>query len=236
MSAPANLNVGPSNSTPDPPNPPADPTATRQVNTTSRPGEIILTERFLSDPTWMATDLTLSLDKSNWVEWDGRLTPLTEEQGFNMWLNGQLKQPDVSTHPKAYWIWTNNNTSLRAFILKHIFPIEYEFLGPLARNGTSHAIYTKLKEWHKKLGLYSQVLLLKKGLESHFQQGLHLSGTISKIHRIHHQLTAMGPINSNNILAIFLLNALCKDFQDLQSTIQATSSDPIFSVNYRGPG
>ncbi|KAH9955501.1 hypothetical protein BC827DRAFT_1271713 [Russula dissimulans] len=42
----------------------------------------------------------------------------------------------------------------------------------------------------------------------------------------------MGPINSENILAVFLLNALCEDFQDLQSTIQATSSDPVFSVNY----
>ncbi|KAH9956063.1 hypothetical protein BC827DRAFT_1271153 [Russula dissimulans] len=215
MSAPANPNAGPSNTTPDPLNPPADPTAAHQANPASGLGEIILTEHFLSDPTWMAMDLTLSLEKSNWVEWDRWLTLLVEGQGFSMWLSRQLKQPDMSTHPKAYWIWTNNDTSLRAFILKHVSPIEYKFLGPLTKNGTSHAVYTKLKEWHEKLGLYSQVLLLKKGLETHFWQGSHLSSTISKICRIHHQLTAMGPINSDNILAVFLLNALCEEFQDL---------------------
>ncbi|KAH9955502.1 hypothetical protein BC827DRAFT_1158236 [Russula dissimulans] len=144
MSAPANPLAGPSNATPDPPN--TDPTATRQSNSTTGPGKIILTEQFLSDPTWMAMDLTLSLDKSNWVKWDRCLTLLVEGQGFNLWLNGQLKQPDISMHAKVHWIWTNNDTSLRAFILKHISPVEYEFLGPLARNGTSHAVYTKLKE------------------------------------------------------------------------------------------
>jgi len=77
-------------------------------NGTIGPGEIILMERFLSDPTW-PQDLTLSLDQLNWAEWNKHLTLLTEGQGFSTWLSEHLQRPDISTHPKAHWIWINNN-------------------------------------------------------------------------------------------------------------------------------
>jgi hypothetical protein len=166
MSNTPDPNTGLSNIGQHTPLPATNPT-TFQTNNTTGPNEIILTERFLSDPTW-PPDLVLSLDKSNWVKWDRCLTLLVKGQGFSTWLNGKLAQPNAISHPKAHWIWTNNDTSLRVFILRHISTIEYEYLGPLARNGSAHAVYTQLKDRHEKLSLYSQILLLKKGLETHF--------------------------------------------------------------------
>ena len=195
------------------------------------PGEIILTEQFLSDPTW-PSNLMVSLDKSNWAEWNKRLTLLSEGHGFSAWLSGKLKQPDISTHPKAHWIWANNDISLHAFILRHVSAIEYEYLGSLVKDGSAYAVYEQLKQRHEKLGLYTQVLLLKKGLELRFRHGTHLSGTISEIRCIYQQMAVMGPVDMENIFTVLLLNALGEDFQDLQSNIQATSNDTTFSVNY----
>jgi len=183
-------------------------------NSTIAPSSIILTECFLSDPTW-PSNLVLSLDKSNWAEWDKRLTLLCEGHGFSAWLSGKLKQPDISTHSKAHWIWTNNDVSLCAFILRHISAIEYEYLGTLVKDGSANRVYEQLKQCHEKLGLYTQVLLLKKGLKLRFRRGTHLSGTISEIRHIYQQIAAMGPVNAENIFAVLLLNTLGEDFQDL---------------------
>src|SRR5712671_2904882 len=143
-----NSNAGTSTSTA---NTPPDTTSV-PPNGTIGPGEIILTERFLSDPIW-PQDLTLSLDQSNWAKWNKWLTLLTEGQGFSAWLSRHLQQPNISTHPKAHWIWNNNDISLHTFILRHISPIEYKFLGQLVKDSSSHSIYEQLKQCHEKLGL-----------------------------------------------------------------------------------
>ena len=51
------------------------------TTTAVAPGNIVLTERFLSDPSWPA-DLILDLGKDNWPEWSRRLELLADGQGF----------------------------------------------------------------------------------------------------------------------------------------------------------
>jgi hypothetical protein len=123
------------------PNPTAGNSTTTNYATGS--GKILLTERFLMDSSW-PDNLVLNLDKSNWHTWSKRLRLLAIGQGFSGWLNGTLACPDVTTHPKAYWIWKNNDDSVCAFIARNISNIDEQYLGTSIDTVSSHTIYETL--------------------------------------------------------------------------------------------
>jgi hypothetical protein len=56
------------------------------------PTNIPLTEKYMSDPTWLA-DLILDCKKGNWEEWSSCITILAKRQGFLHWLNGSFLAP-----------------------------------------------------------------------------------------------------------------------------------------------
>ena len=78
-------------------------------NSAVGPGDVLLTERYFLDPSWPRTDVILDLSKSNWPEWNKRLTLAASRQGFSGWLNGTLPRPDANTSPKAHWIWNGSD-------------------------------------------------------------------------------------------------------------------------------
>ena len=64
---------------------------------------IRLTICTLTGTSW-PDDLVLDLGKSNWLEWSRKLTLLTLQQGFDLWLNDTLPCPDSSIAPEANFI------------------------------------------------------------------------------------------------------------------------------------
>jgi transposase InsO family protein len=195
--------------------------------TTRGPGNVLMPERFMTDPSWLK-DLTLDISKSNWTQWCRQLRISANEQGFSRYLDGTLKCPNVNVHPTAHWIWDNNNRSLRAFILRHISPDDYELVEPIESNGT-HAMFQKLRKRHEQLGLYSQVLLIKKAMEMRFDATKNLDDTIIAICSLHTRIMNMGNMDSDSLLIVFLVSALGDDFPHLQSNIQSMSTAPGFS-------
>jgi hypothetical protein len=120
-----------------PNNPPMD-----RPETTRGPGNVLMTECFMTDPSW-PKDLTLDISKSNWTQWCCQLRISANEWGFSRYLDGSLQCPDVNTHPTAHWIWDNNNRSLHVFILRHISPNDYKLVEPIERDG-AHTMFQKL--------------------------------------------------------------------------------------------
>jgi transposase InsO family protein len=207
------------------PTPSNDNTTTTQSTPTTQE-DILLTERFLTDPSWPA-DLILDLGKSNWTKWSRRLELAASGQGFARYLDGTLACPDVNVNPKGYWIWDNNDRSLWAFMLRHISPEDYEVVTPFRTHG-AHAVYEALRERHEKRGLYAQVLLIKKTLEIRFDTTKSLDDTVSEIKSLHRRIADMGEINTDKLLTVFLMNALADQLPHLQSAIQSMSSNPGF--------
>src|SRR6267142_2302186 len=199
-------------------------------NNTLGPGDILLTEHYLSDNSW-PSDLILDLDKSNWPEWSKHLTLLAIGQGFRGWLNGTLQCPDANTHARAHWIWRNNDDSMHAFILKNISSIDYESLGTTAETSSAHVIYQLLRQRHEKLGLWAQLNFIKKALDIRFSQALSIRGIISELRQLHKQITSIGPIDSDQLLTVFLINAIGEEFPHLQSHLQALTKQSSFSSN-----
>ena len=187
--------------------------------------EIVITERFLTDPRW-PNGLILELNKSNWGEWSLRLELLASRTGFAKWLNGSLTRPDENTHPRASWIWESNDESLRAFTLERISRVDLHLV---RRYKTSHEVFQALRGRHERLGLYAQVLLLKRALNIRFDINTPLSTTVSEICQLHERFCNMGPIDQDNMFSILLINALGDQFSHLQSSLQTMTDDPNFS-------
>jgi transposase InsO family protein len=201
-------------------------TAASSTTPAVAPGNIILTERFLSDPSWPA-DLMLDLGKSNWPEWSRRLELLADGQGFARYLDGTLGCPDLVTNPRAHWVWDNNDRSLRAFILRHISVDDYDIVNPLRANGAC-AIMKALQSRHEQLGLHVQVLTLRKALDVRFDASKSLDDTVTELRGLFNRIISMGPMDNDNLFSVLLINALGDQFTQLQSSIQSLSRMPTF--------
>src|SRR5712671_7587860 len=115
-------------------------------------GDITITEHFMSDPSW-PSNLHLDLAKSNWEEWSFQLKVQCDRLGFVKWLKGTFPQPNAALHPKAHDIWETNDCSLRGFIYRRISKVDYNVVSHLS---TSHLIFTRLQQCHKKLSTHTQ--------------------------------------------------------------------------------
>jgi hypothetical protein len=188
------------------------------------PENIILTERYLSDPSWPA-DLILDLEKSNWPEWSRRLKLLADGQGFGQFLDGTLTCPDPALHPTANWIWDNNDRSLGAFILMHISPDDYDIVAPLQAKGAC-IIFEALRNRHK---FQVQVLSLKRALDLRFDATKSLDDTVTELSGLYNRIISMGPMDGDNLFSVLLINALGDQFPQLQSFIQSMVRTPGFS-------
>ena len=159
---------------------------------TQSTSDMHITERYLTEHGW-PNGLILELNKSNWVEWSLRLELLASRTGFAKWLNGSVSRPDEHTQPKASWIWESND-ELRAFILEHISKVDFDLV---KGHKTSHEVFQALRKRHERVGMYAQVLLLKKALNIHFDLNTPLSTTVSEIRDLHERICNMGPIDQD---------------------------------------
>ena len=98
------------------------------------PGDIVLTECFLTNSSWPKT-LILNLGTANWPEWSQRLQLLVSGQGFSCYLDGTLPRPDPTLYSGASWIWNSNDQSLSTFMLNHMSLEDYNTVAPLWKSG-----------------------------------------------------------------------------------------------------
>ena len=189
------------------------------------PGGIIFSERTIADSSW-PTDLILDLSKTNWLEWSRRLSLLADRLYVFGYLNGTLSCPDVTTHAAAHHIWVGNDRSLRAFILEHISPKEYDIASPF---GTACATFDGLRLRHEKLGLHAQINLLRKALDVYYEPGTPMLTTSKELRTLHDRITKMGKIDDDKLFTVLIINSLGRNYASLQSTIHGMTDEPNFS-------
>src|SRR6266851_7452132 len=194
---------------------------------TSSAHDIIITEWIMSNTSW-PVDLHLNLAKSNWKEWSFQLQIQTDRLGFTKWLKGTLPCPCVTKYPKAHDIWETNDCSLRAFIFGRISLSDFIAVEPLA---TSYLIFEELRLRHEKLGMHTQLLMIKKVLDYHYDPKAPLCQGAEHILVLHNKITKMGPVDFNQLKIIFLINAFGDRFDTVQSSILSAMDSPTFSAN-----
>jgi gag-polypeptide of LTR copia-type len=115
-----------------------------------------------------------------------------------------------------------NDQSLRAVILSHVSDYDYESVSHLP---TSHAVFEELRKTHEQ----SQMILVKKAMEMRFRPDVPLSKTVEEIDALHFKIVNMGPIDNDQLKAVFLLNALNDNFEDIHYHLMSMADDPSFS-------
>jgi len=194
---------------------------------TSSAHDIIITEWIMSDTSWPA-DLCLNLAKSNWEEWSFQLQIQTDRLGFTKWLKGMLPHLCTTKYPKAHDIWETNDCSLHTFIFGHISLSDFIAIKPLA---TSHLIFEELHLRYEKLGVHTQLLMIKKALDYHYDPEAPLCQGAEHILALHNKITKIGPVNFNQLKIIFLINAFGDRFNTMQLSILSAIDLPTFSAN-----
>jgi hypothetical protein len=185
------------------------------------PDDVYLTMKFMNDDSW-PNDCKLDIYLANWDEWSLQVSLSAGIQGFTEWLNGTLSQPNAATDANAHRIWAINDRSLRAFILSHISRRDFRSVSHLP---TSHAVFEELRKMHEP-GFYAR---MKKVMEMRFQSDVPLSKTVEEIDALHSKIVSMGPIDSDQLKAFFLLNALNDNFGDIWFDLMCMADDPSFS-------
>jgi hypothetical protein len=116
-------------------------------------------------------------------------------------------------------------------MLKYISAMDYEGLGKMAATSSAHLVYQLLQQHHGKLGLWAQVNFVRKALEHQFTRNGSISAVITDLRRLWNQIVSMGPIDPNQLMTVFLINAMSDKFSHLQSQMQAMTKEPNFSSN-----
>ena len=185
------------------------------------PGDSRIIELVLSDKSW-PNDLILEHEKYNWPEWYRRMTILVYKQGFSPWLDGSLECPDEQRCPGAYWIWQENECSLRSFLLKHISPLDFTLVRNLP---SSHEIFEALRKRHERLAPFAQVALLNEALNVKFTPGTPFSETKAQLEELNRRILAMGKLEGDRLLTVLLLRSLGFHFSHLLSTLQTMATE-----------
>jgi len=201
-------------------------TGSSGANPSSRalpPADYIITaQTFSSDSNW-PSDLVLDTVKANWQEWDRRLRLIVDQRGFGSYLNGTLPCPDASKHAGPAYSWTISDLALRAFILQHVSDHDYD-VASLHQN--SHDVYTTLRDKHQNQGPFAKIKLFKEALGTRFAPGIPLSRTFDQISKLHARFIKMGKLSDDELLSMFVLNALCDHYPRLQTSINDMMMSP----------
>jgi metal-responsive CopG/Arc/MetJ family transcriptional regulator len=81
------------------------------------------------------------------------------------------------------------------------------------------------------LGRYAQAIFIKQVLQIMLDQNTSISQKITEIQSLYQQIVNIGPINSDQLLTVFLINTMGNQIQHLQSRVQAMTKEPNFSPN-----
>ena len=187
----------------------------------SPPEDILVYENTsLYDPNW-PTDLVLDWLKSNWQEWNRRLNIIVDQRYYGNYLDGTLRRPDSTTHPRSVINWDLKNRALRAFILEHISDYDYT----IARaHSNAHDVYEALrKDHHSRL---AQIKVFREALATRCVPTVPLSSTFDQITKLHAKFTKMGEMDEDLLLIILILNALGDDYIRLQTSVYDMLQNP----------
>lgn len=167
----------------------------------------------------------LSLSENNYNSWAQKtLRDLDMCSGISGYPLGIILRPDPS-HDYASWAaWGSNDRAVHAFISQKCTEEELDFLRPFTTS-SSREVWLALKERHSKTGAYSQILLVRDGLAARYSRSKPFHTLTSHLHDLALHIVEMGPIETNTLWLMFMVNAMQGELHDVQSLVISGMTD-----------
>ena len=176
----------------------------------------------LYHPNW-PTGLVLDWLKSNWEEWDRRLNTIVDQRYYGNYLDGTLRCPDSTTHPRSAINWNLNNRALRA-LYSSIFPIMITPLQVHTRTLTTYMRPYAKTTCNSRL---AKINVFREALGTRCVPTVPLSRTFDQITKLHTKFIKMGKMDDDLLLIILILNALGGDYTRLQTSVIDMLQNPL---------
>ena len=189
------------------------------------PSHVSLVERPISDNAWPMS-LKLRITDCNWTEWSKCLSLLVDHLYILDYLDSSLICPDAAMDAHNHHIWKRTDKSLRALILEHLSPNDYDIA---VTKSTSYHIFEVLCAHHELLELHAQLNLLMHAFSIQYTPGIPLSTMSKELGDIHVRIVKMGKFDNDKLLIILIINALTTNYGALQSLVHSMTDNQSFS-------
>ena len=189
-------------------------------------GDPLFTVQQVIDHSW-PDSFVLDRDQANWNEWSLRLNLVCRQFCLSDWLDPSFVPPDVSVDPRGHRVYSLNDQSLMAFMLRRISQLDYKDVHLLP---TSRAVYAELRQRYEQLGSHAQILLIDKVMKTEFCPGVRIAQIWNEADTLIEKLKAMGPWDWDKMKAAIAIKASGRHYEHLQSALHSITKQPNFSV------
>ena len=154
-----------------------------------------------------------------------------DQRGFGSYLNGTLPCPNATLYAGPAYSWTISDLALRAFILEHVSDHDYDVASV---HPTSHGVYKVLRDTHQNQGPFAKIKIFKEALSTRFVPSIPLSRTFNQISKTHARFIKVGKLSDDELLSMFVLNALYDHYPRLQMSVNDMMMSPSNSSSNIG--
>ena len=174
----------------------------------------------------------LDKSKNNWTKWKRVVVQCLGMVGLDDYLTGSTVCPDATKEPRAAQNWRTNDKVVRSFIGLKSAEEEQEYI---ENQVSAAAMWTVLKDRHKKEGPITQILLIQEALNVRYSKSERLSATSTKLSDLNSRIFAMGIPTKDVFLSILMLNSLSGELSNVRDHVATSlsASDTFTSNNIR---
>ncbi|KAJ7611465.1 hypothetical protein B0H17DRAFT_718999 [Mycena rosella] len=155
---------------------------------------------------WTEDD-KLEMSRMNFAEWDGHLRDtLGMHSGALRWLDPKHEAPSMLHNPRAYTVWHDNDTAVRAFLSRVCAPTEREYIRAC---GSAAEAYNTLLIRHTRRGPLTKIKQLKEMFSIKYGSNpAKHDATSLRLKLLNDAVFASGPIDPQAFLGCAMLAAM----------------------------
>jgi hypothetical protein len=182
--------------------PSAPPPARQHLLWPDLPNKRIIKEKTMAGvPPW-PTDLRLSLNANNWLEWSRRLLASLSMGQLDIYPLGTLPCPERATDLIGCENWQGNDRMVLGFMMTHMFPAESQYI---ATCSTSAEAYALLRQRHEKRSGLTVIQILQRMMQTRFDPSVDDTDTnLVLVRDLIYSAEMIGPVDYTKLALLFM--------------------------------
>jgi hypothetical protein len=152
---------------------------------------------------------------------------MCKQHFLSEWLDPNFTPPNITIDAHGHRVYSLNDQSLSAFILRHISQQDFKAVAYLDMSCT---IYAELRRQYEQLGDHAHMLLIDRILKMEFIPGTHITQTWDEIDTLIRKIKVMGPLTWNKFRTLAAIKASGRHYKNLQLAFHSMTKQPTFMM------